>query len=135
MDERLETTVCYRHPDRATRLRCTECERPICVECSHDAAVGQKCPECARPDGRYRVVDARRTTRPGSSFDTAPVTFSLISLAAAVFVLSFVARDSWFELVLRFGADSAAIRDGEIWRALTVVFFHDTGLMHILFNM
>lgn len=41
-------TMCARHPDVATRLRCSECDTPICPRCSIDAAVGQKCPVCAK---------------------------------------------------------------------------------------
>ena len=134
--ERTQTTVCYRHPDRPTRLRCTECDRPICVECSNDAAVGQKCPECAKPEGRYRVVDARRTTGPASGFDTSPVTYTLIAVSVGIFLLSLVSRDLWFDLIERFAAITPAIEDGEVWRALTVVFFHDrVSFFHILFNM
>ena len=56
------------------------CGKPICVECSVDSAVGQKCPECAQPDGRYRVVEARRTwARPSTG--SAPVTFTLIGIS------------------------------------------------------
>ncbi|MDH3306145.1 MAG: rhomboid family intramembrane serine protease, partial [Acidimicrobiia bacterium] len=32
--------TCYRHPDRETGLRCSNCERPICPDCSIDATVG-----------------------------------------------------------------------------------------------
>ena len=39
---------CYRHPEVETGLHCTQCSRPICVRCSHPAAVGQLCPECRR---------------------------------------------------------------------------------------
>ena len=58
-------TVCYRHPDRVTRLSCSECGRTICVECSQDAAVGQKCPECggsrpADPGDHGPQLDPRR---------------------------------------------------------------------------
>lgn len=134
MEERTETTVCYRHPDRPTRLRCSECDRPICVDCSHDAPVGQKCPECVKPHGRYRVVDARRATA-GPSFETSPVTYSLIAVSVLLFLVSFLARDAWIDLAIRFAADTREIRAGEIWRGLTVVFFHDTSPMHILFNM
>ena len=28
------TNYCYRHPNRATILRCSRCERPICTECA-----------------------------------------------------------------------------------------------------
>ena len=132
--KRSEATVCKQHPNRTTRLRCSHCNLPICIECSHDAAVGQKCPKCSKPQGRYRVVDAHHITKQ-SLFATAPVTFFLITAATAVFVLSFLEQRTWVDLARQFGAFSPAIRNGEIWRALTVVFFHDTGLMHILSNM
>lgn len=47
--------VCYRHPSRETYLRCSRCDRPICPDCMHDAAVGHHCPEC--------VAEARRGQR------------------------------------------------------------------------
>ncbi len=39
---------CYRHPDRATSLRCYKCNRPICMECTRKTSVGYLCPECQR---------------------------------------------------------------------------------------
>ena len=39
---------CYRHPDEETALRCLECDRPVCVDCAVQGAVGIKCPEHAR---------------------------------------------------------------------------------------
>ncbi len=134
MDERLGTTVCYRHPDRATRLRCSECDRPICAECSHDAAVGQRCPECAKPQGRHRVVDARRTTATAPGFGTAPVTFAIIVAAAAIFVIGLTSRTAEFELLQRFASVNFLIAQGDWWRVLTAAFLH-ANLTHILFNM
>jgi membrane associated rhomboid family serine protease len=139
MDERLPSgestaaTVCYRHPDRPTRLSCTECGRPICVDCSNDAPVGQKCPECSKPTGRHRVVDARRAIQ-GPSFETSPVSFSIIAIAAVVFVLGFVSGDLDRELFDRFALVKVLVKDGEWWRALSAAFLHGS-LMHILFNM
>lgn len=133
MDGALETTVCYRHPDRATRLRCSECERPICVECSHDAAVGQKCPECAVPKGRYRVVDARRAVGP-PSFQTAPVSFTIIAIAAVLFVAGIFSTDIERELINRFASYNVLIEAGEWWRVLSAAFLHGS-IPHILFNM
>jgi membrane associated rhomboid family serine protease len=133
MDERTGTTVCYRHPDRPTRLACTECERPICVECSRDAAVGQKCPECARPTGRHRVVDARR--RIGTpTMATAPVSFGIIIIAVGVFLLGMLSPAFERETVIRFAQFNPAISAGEWWRVLTSAFLH-ANLTHILFNM
>lgn len=37
---------CYKHPDAETRLRCSECERPVCTQCMVSCEVGIKCPEC-----------------------------------------------------------------------------------------
>lgn len=39
---------CVNHPDVETRLACSSCESPICTRCMRPAAVGQKCPSCAR---------------------------------------------------------------------------------------
>jgi hypothetical protein len=39
---------CVNHPDVETRLSCTSCDAPICTRCMRPAAVGQKCPSCAR---------------------------------------------------------------------------------------
>lgn len=39
-------TFCYKHPNRETRLKCTECEKYICSGCAIQAPVGQKCPDC-----------------------------------------------------------------------------------------
>lgn len=59
-----ELLHCYRHPDRETALRCSHCERPICVDCSVTAAVGIKCPECGRlPKGAMATVPATRVAR------------------------------------------------------------------------
>jgi tetratricopeptide (TPR) repeat protein len=43
-----EVLYCYRHPDRETGLRCTQCGNPICPDCVRPAFVGQLCPDCAR---------------------------------------------------------------------------------------
>ncbi|MCC6484580.1 MAG: hypothetical protein IT209_07010 [Armatimonadetes bacterium] len=41
---------CARHPKVDTELTCTVCGTPICPDCAVPAAVGFKCPRCARPD-------------------------------------------------------------------------------------
>jgi membrane associated rhomboid family serine protease len=57
-----EPRYCYRHPDRETGLSCSECGRPICVDCMTVAPVGIRCPEHA--GGRPRAVAA--ATKPAS---------------------------------------------------------------------
>ncbi len=39
---------CYRHPNRATSLRCYKCNNPICSECTVKTPVGYLCPTCHR---------------------------------------------------------------------------------------
>ena len=133
MDERTGTTVCYRHPDRPTRLSCSSCGRPICVECSRDAAVGQKCPECAKPTGRHRVVDARRALGP-PTMATAPVSFTIIGIAVAAFLLGMASDQFRVETLVRFAQYNAAIAAGDWWRVFTSAFLH-ANVTHILFNM
>ena len=74
---------CYRHPDRPTRLACSDCGRPICVECSRDAVVGQKCPDCTTPEHRTRVIPAQTITRPRRG--PTPVTWALIGICVVLF--------------------------------------------------
>jgi hypothetical protein len=46
-----EIPTCPRHPDVETRLSCSSCGELICPSCGREAAVGYKCPDCARQDG------------------------------------------------------------------------------------
>ena len=125
--------ACYRHPERPTRLRCTECDRPICVDCSNDAAVGQKCPECSRATGRHRVVDARRTTGAAAGLTGAPATTVILVATIAVYVLS---RGSGSSIAERLVLSAFAVDLGEAWRLVSHALLHSqTFLMHIVFNM
>ena len=47
---------CVNHPDVETRISCSTCGNPICTRCMRQAAVGQKCPSCARVPLRARGV-------------------------------------------------------------------------------
>ena len=49
--------TCYRHPDRESYIRCQRCNRTICPDCMHEAAVGYQCPTC--------VAEGARSTRQG----------------------------------------------------------------------
>jgi membrane associated rhomboid family serine protease len=89
MTEPVAPPVCYRHPDRETWIRCQRCDRPICPDCMHSAAVGFQCPTC--------VKEGARTTRSGRmpyggtpSANPALTSIGLIMLNLAVW-LSIVA--------------------------------------------
>ncbi|MGD2051785.1 MAG: rhomboid family intramembrane serine protease [Acidimicrobiia bacterium] len=133
MEDHVSTTVCYRHPDRPTGLSCSECGRPICAECSIDAPVGQRCPECAKPTGRHRVIDARRIVA-GPRFETSPITFTLIAINVALFLVALGSASIDRRLFNDFSAYNYAISQGEWWRILTAAFLH-LNTVHILFNM
>jgi membrane associated rhomboid family serine protease len=133
--EQPETTtpVCYRHPDRITGLACSRCGRPICVECSIDNSVGQLCPECAAPSGNHRVVRARRVYgRP--TFQTAPVSFSLIAVSLAIYVLSMLSAEFDVWSFRTFAQANFLVAAGDWWRIFTAALLH-ANLMHIGFNM
>ncbi len=137
-----DTTIptCYRHPDRITGLACSTCGKPICVECSQDASVGQKCPECAQPDRRARVIQGRDAIgKP--SFATTPVSMWLIAITAVIFGAGFVSPDleATIYQTLALVRPPGAIIAGEIigpdvYRIFTVALVHG-GLMHVAFNM
>jgi membrane associated rhomboid family serine protease len=126
MDEATVTT-CYRHPDRATGLSCSTCGRPICVECSRDTPVGQKCPECAGPTGRHKVINARQQfNRP------TPVSQAILIINVGIFVLAYLTGRT--ELTIRFGQINELILSGEWYRMITAAFLH-ADPFHIFFNM
>jgi hypothetical protein len=80
---------CYRHPDRETRLRCNQCNRPICASCAMLTPTGYRCPECIR--SQQKVFD---TTQPSDY-----VVASLVS-AAISFAGSWIANPMGFFTVL-----------------------------------
>lgn len=125
--------ACYRHPDRPTRLSCSSCGRPICAGCSHDAAVGQKCPACVTPEGRTRVVTPGAITH--TDRHTTPLTIVLIALNCAVWAIGTLAPDIGNRLFVEGAQWRPAIAAGEWWRGLSAMFLHATSPFHIMFNM
>jgi len=134
-----QTPVCYRHTDRATRLSCSECGKPICADCSHDSAVGQRCPECAKPRGRNRIVDARRTTGALAGLTGAPISQAIFWVTVGVFLLGFANREMRDWVLQNLSAWNFAISAGEWWRLVSSALVHSYSgsflLLHIGFNM
>jgi membrane associated rhomboid family serine protease len=114
--------TCYRHPDRATYVRCTRCNRYICPECMRDASVGHQCPDCVgqgAPTARVRVGVQRPL-----------LTYGLIALNVVMFVLQSASSEVQGSLV----TSTPAVADGQWYRLLSSAFLH-YGITHILFNM
>ena len=129
---------CYRHPDRETLLSCSNCERPICTSCMTQAAVGVRCPECARggrPPGPSPAARVR-----GAARSDLPIATTVI---VAVNILVFLVEMSQGVGVRGIGAsqivqDGAlygpAVADGEWYRMITAGFLH-ASFIHLGFNM
>jgi membrane associated rhomboid family serine protease len=118
--------TCYRHPDRETRLACSSCGRPACVECVHPADVGQKCEECA--------PHVPSPPEPTSMLRAAPVSMVILGLCVAVFAVGFLSPELNRTLFLEGAQFNQAVAAGETYRLFTAAFLH-AGMMHILFNM
>src|SRR5215510_15023415 len=80
---------CYRHPDRETLLSCSNCERPICTSCMTQAAVGVRCPECARGEGSTRTTPspAARVRVARASGQVAIATTAIVAVNVLVFLI------------------------------------------------
>lgn len=127
--------TCYRHPKRETYLRCSRCDRSICPDCMHAAAVGQHCPDCLR-SGRATVRPARAVF--GGRVATRPaVTWALVAANAAAYLGELVSPG----VQDRFAVFGVAIASGQWYRLLTGSFIHALpfqgpfGIAHILLNL
>jgi membrane associated rhomboid family serine protease len=124
--------TCYRHPDRATGVSCSNCGNPICPDCMTPTPVGMRCPDCARQ---------RTPVRTMRSMVTDPVaTYALIAINVLLFIgstaggssLSGGPRGSVANHLSLWGP--AIEPGGEWWRLVTSGFMH-AGLLHLAFNM
>ncbi|MGP4056793.1 rhomboid family intramembrane serine protease [Mycobacterium sp. 4D054] len=125
-----QAPTCYRHPDRQTYVRCTRCNRFICPECMHSAAVGHQCADCVGEGARSvrPVTNAVGARAPRST--TPLVTYVLIGVNLLMFALQMASP----ELERALGLWPPAAADGELYRLLTSAFLHFS-LTHIAFNM
>ena len=138
-----ETKYCYRHPDRETGLSCSDCGRPICVDCMTVAPVGIRCPEHAgaRPRQTPRPVRTvqRTSARQGIMIRTdAIVTRVLIAINLAVYLVGISQgggiNNPGGELFRRLWLDGYDVSHGGWWRLITAAFLH-ASIIHIAFNM
>lgn len=91
-------TVCYRHPDVKTGLRCNRCGKPICVKCAVQTPVGFRCPDCVRQQqdkfytgGRLDYLIAVAVALPLSLIAAAVFTFIIAGIGFFSWLISFLA--------------------------------------------
>ena len=91
-------TVCYRHPDTETSLRCNRCGKPICTKCAELTDVGYRCPDCVREQqdkfytgGNIDYVIAVVVALPLSLIAGAVFTFIIAGLGFFSWIISFFA--------------------------------------------
>ncbi len=63
---------CYRHPQTETLLRCSRCDKPVCIQCAKRTAVGHRCPDCLKTQ-RQRAYNMK----PGDLLRAGAVSFGL----------------------------------------------------------
>lgn len=143
-------SVCYRHTDRETYVRCTRCERPICPDCMRTASVGFQCPSCVA-DG-HATLRAPKAAYGGRARANPEVVWALLGLNAVFFVLTAgssigfggglselfqkLALTPSYHAVLADGVPTVAdgVAQGEYYRLLTSMFLH-FGVIHLALNM
>lgn len=132
MSEHPTVPVCYRHPDRETRLGCSSCGRPVCVDCAQRASVGQLCPECVSERGGQRVIKREEIAAAGQA--RTPVAMGILGVCVAIFAVGFLSSEAR-NVVFELGAQvNPWVAGGEWYRLLSAAFLH-AGPAHVLFNM
>ena len=138
--------VCYVHGDRVTYIRCQRCDRPICPDCMHEAAVGFHCPACVKA-ARARVRQPRTVAGGRLSARAGIWSTAIIAINVLVFLIiettGGTARSTLFaegamvaDTVMspNTGNVITGFVDGAWWRPVTGAFLH-AGLAHLALNM
>ena len=113
MTQTTETLYCYVHPNRATSLRCNNCNRPICAQCAVHTPTGYRCRECVK--GQQKVFNTSEWYDYVSGFIVA----ALLSAVAAFLVtlIGGIGFLGWF--LIAAGAPTAAVIIAEGVRTIT----------------
>lgn len=123
--------TCYRHPGRSTYITCQRCGRPICPECSNQAAVGVQCPECVRggqTQAQRRAGGWAQAFRPRRSIATYVLMGLIVLVYAGQWLTSQWLTGAW---VL-----DPSVAGAEPWRLVTSTFLHSPAtFIHIVFNL
>jgi membrane associated rhomboid family serine protease len=131
---------CYRHPLRATGVRCIRCDRPICPDCMRPASVGFQCPDDVRIGSLQQR--APRTIAGAKVHDRQPyATWSFIAANVVVYLVTAfqsvdgLTRPDSSKLFTAWVLEPKQVAlHGQYYRLLTSAFLH-VSIWHIAFNM
>ncbi len=140
-----EVPTCFRHPGRETYVSCVRCGRYACPDCMRSASVGQQCVECVGEAARS--TRQARTAFGGRPVSSAAVTWTLVAINVAVFLVTWVRPGIVNDLeMLGYGTFAGSgtpsgVAAGQWYRLITSAFLapatgpNGLGFMDILFNM
>lgn len=140
-----DVPACFRHPGRETYVSCVRCGRYACPDCMRSASVGQQCVECVGEGARS--TRQARTAFGGRQMAGAAVTWALVAVNVAIFLLTWVRPGIVNDLEMigyaryTYGGALHGVAAGEWYRLITSAFvapatgLSGLGFMDILFNM
>jgi hypothetical protein len=93
-------STCHWHPDRQTGLRCSRCDKSVCVECMRQHPVGIRCKEC---ELELRISPYQISTSYYAKGIGAAAVLGLGGLLALLLILSIFPAAGFFFFILMGG--------------------------------
>ncbi|MFZ9790316.1 MAG: rhomboid family intramembrane serine protease [Candidatus Nanopelagicales bacterium] len=120
--------VCYNHNNEITYVRCSRCEKYICVKCMNPASIGYQCPECA--GNVTKIINPIQQRRFIPTRQKAKITKFLTISLVVVYALQSLLGDI---LIANFALFAPSVSQGKWWLLITAGFLHGS-ILHLFFN-
>jgi membrane associated rhomboid family serine protease len=120
--------VCYIHNIEVTYVRCSRCEKFICVKCMNPASIGYHCPECA--GNVTKIINPVRQNKFIPTRQKAKVTKFLTISLVVVYIFQSLLGDV---LIANFALFAPNVSNGQWWLLITAGFLHGS-ILHLFFN-
>jgi len=120
--------VCYNHNNEITYVRCSRCEKYICVKCMNPASIGYQCPECS--GNVTKIINPIQQRRLIPTRQKAKITKFLTISLVVVYALQSLLGDI---LIANFALFAPSVSQGKWWLLITAGFLHGS-ILHLFFN-
>ena len=120
--------VCFNHQNEITYVKCSRCEKYICVKCMNSASIGYQCPDCAGNTTKIIRPRSRNTFVPLK--EKAKVTKFLSISLIIVYLFQSLLGDV---LIENFALFAPYVSNGKWWLLITAGFLHGS-ILHLFFN-